>query len=85
MKDDDFSKILSGCGWLIAIALFGCAIAIGVATHSFWVGAGMWFGLAITIVGVYYYIIKDDFKTYLWTLGSFTTLLGLFANACCEF
>ena len=80
MKDEDVTKVLSGCGWLIAIVLFACAIAIGIATQSFWVGIGVWFSLAITIGGAVYYVMEDDFKTYLWTWGSFIMLLVLYAK-----
>jgi|GEM_PF-2075709 len=80
MNDDKFAKVLSGCGWLLLITLFGIAIAIGIGTRNFWIGAGVWFSLTITIGGAIYYVMGDDFSTYLWTWGSFIMLLALYAR-----
>lgn len=80
MNDDEFTKVLSGCGWLLLITLFGIAIAIGIGTQNFWIGAGVWFSLTITIGGAIYYVMGDNFSTYLWTWGSFYILLDLYAK-----
>lgn len=80
MKENDLNKVLSGCGCLILLIVFGAAIAIGIAVGNFWVGVGVWFSLAVTIGGAIYYVMEDDFRTYLWTWGSFLMLLFLYAK-----
>ncbi len=80
MKDQKFvQKVLSG-GALISLIMLGAAVAIGIATGNFWVGAGIWFSLAITVWTTAYYVVIDDFKIYSWTWVNFFVLLFLYAK-----
>lgn len=80
MQDNEFTKVLSGCAWILVLIVLGIAIAIGIAAGNFWVGAGVWFSLAITLGVATYYVVVDDFETYLWAWGSFFLILFSYAK-----
>ncbi len=80
MKEEELPQVVSGCAWFIGLIVFGIAIAIGIATGNFWVGAGVCFSLVTTLGVAIYYFVEDDFETYLWTWGSFFLILFLYAK-----
>lgn len=75
------NKLVSGCGLFALVTLIVCGIAIGIATRNFWIGLGVIFGLWITIGAIIYYVVNDDFSTYLWTPGCFGLLFFLYIKS----
>ncbi len=75
------NKLVSGCGLFAFVTFIVCGIAIGIATRNFWIGLGVICILWITIGAIIYYVVNDDFSTYLWTLGCFALLFFLYIKS----